>query len=364
MTAELYVGLMSGTSLDGVDAVLAAFDGGRPVCRATHFAPFDQDLRAEALALHIAGNDELRRAARLANRLAQAYAEAIANLLQAAAVAPTSVRAIGCHGQTVRHEPQDGYSLQLNNPALLAELSGIAVVADFRNRDIAAGGQGAPLVPAFHDRVFRSEAMHRVIVNLGGIANLSDLAPGQPTRGFDCGPGNMLLDAWAQRHLGRLYDADGAWSRSGRPLPELLVRLLRHEFLALPPPKSCGREQFNLNWLDTQLDGRERPEDVQATLTAFTADATADAINRHCAGAGEVYVCGGGAHNGALMTALGQRLPKCRIDTTAALGLPPDWVEAMAFAWLAMRCLHNETGNLPDVTGARGPRLLGAIYPA
>jgi anhydro-N-acetylmuramic acid kinase len=361
---ELYVGLMSGTSLDGIDAVLAGFDSGRPVCHATHFAPFDQELRDEALALHFSGADELHRAAHLANRLARAYAQATADLLAAAAAQPASVRAVGCHGQTVRHAPENGYSAQINNPALLAELSGIAVVADFRSRDIAAGGQGAPLVPAFHDQVFRDDRAHRVILNIGGIANLTDLAPGKPTRGFDCGPGNMLIDAWAQSHLGRPYDADGAWARCGQTLPDLLARLSAHKFLKLPPPKSCGREQFNTGWLDSLLTGGERPEDVQATLTAFTAGTAAEAIDAHCAGAQEVFVCGGGAHNGTLMSALDQRLPSCRVDTTAVLGLPPDWVEAMAFAWLAMRCVHDQPGSLAEVTGAHGARILGAIYPA
>jgi anhydro-N-acetylmuramic acid kinase len=364
VAAEYYVGLMSGTSLDGVDAVLASFDGSLPICRATHYLPFDGDTRTEALALNSAGANELHRAACLANRLAQAYATAVSDLLARAKVAPQTVHAIGCHGQTVRHAPEHGYTLQLNNPALLAELTGIAVVADFRSRDIAAGGQGAPLVPAFHDAVFRDAKQHRVILNIGGIANLTDLAPGQETRGFDCGPGNMLLDAWARRHLGRPYDTGGEWSRQGRALPPLLSRLLAHPYLALPPPKSCGREQFNLDWLDRQLAGNETPEDVQATLTEFTAETAAAAIRDHCGGAPELYVCGGGAHNGALMAALHGRLPGSRVDTTDLLGLPPDWVEAMAFAWLAQRCVRNEPGNLPAVTGARGPRVLGAIYPA
>jgi anhydro-N-acetylmuramic acid kinase len=364
VAAEFYVGLMSGTSLDGVDAVLATFDDNPSFCRATHYIPFDDDLRAEVLALHVAGEDELHRAAKLANRLAHAYATAVCTLLADAGVAAPAVRAIGCHGQTIRHAPQDGYTLQLNNPALLAELTAIPVVADFRSRDIAAGGQGAPLVPAFHDAVFRDDSRHRVILNIGGIANITDLAPSRPTLGFDCGPGNMLLDAWAQRHLGRPYDANGDWSRQGKVLPQLLSRLSAHPFLALPAPKSCGREQFNLAWLTAQLAGDKRPQDVQASLTAFTADSAAAAIRGHCAGAQELYVCGGGAHNGALMDALRERLPNLRVEPTDRLGLPADWVEAMAFAWLARRCLRGEPGNLPAVTGARGPRILGAIYPA
>lgn len=365
--AELLVGLMSGTSLDGVDAVLAKFEAGRVECLASHYAPYEASIRAEVLALHGTCENELHRAALLANRLARVYADAVTALLAKVSHgdAPAkAIRAIGCHGQTIRHMPGQGYTLQLNNPALLAEMTGIDVVADFRSRDIAAGGQGAPLVPAFHDAMFRSTAKHRVILNIGGIANLTDLAPGRATTGFDCGPGNMLLDGWIQRHLGLPFDQDGSWAQQGRRLPELHARLLDHPFLALPPPKSCGREQFNLDWLDMQLDGKEKPEDVQATLTAFTAATIADAIGRHCGQPDELYVCGGGAGNVALMTTLRDRLPQWRVDTTDALGLAPNRVEATAFAWLAWRTLHRQPGNLPAVTGASGPRVLGAIYPA
>lgn len=364
--AELLIGLMSGTSLDGVDAVLVEFQAGRIECLAAHHVPFDEPIRAEALALHQAGDDELRRAALLANRLAHMYAKAV-NALQAelkTGHGGAPIDAIGCHGQTIRHAPAQGYTLQLDNPALLAELTGIDVVADFRSRDIAAGGQGAPLVPAFHDAMFRAPAVHRVILNIGGIANVTDLAPGRPTTGFDCGPGNMLLDAWAQRHLDRPFDEDGRWARQGRVLPGLLDRLLGHPFLASPPPRSCGREEFNLGWLGTQLQSDEAPVDVQATLTAFTARAVADAVGRWCGRPQELFVCGGGARNGALRDALRECLPACRIDTTAALGLDPAHVEAAAFAWLAWRTVHRQPGNLPAVTGARGPRILGAIYPA
>lgn len=364
MSAEFYVGLMSGTSLDGVDAVLAAFDGKRIECLASQHIPFDAALRSEALALHDRDNDELHRAALLGNRLAHAYAEAVRALLEKVSHGDTLVRAIGCHGQTVRHAPQHGYTLQLNNPALLAELTGLTVVADFRSRDIAAGGQGAPLVPAFHDALFRTPDAHRVILNLGGIANLTDLAPGQDTTGFDCGPGNMLMDAWVNKHRGEPYDRDGGWSATGTVLPALLARLMQHPFLAQHPPKSCGREEFSLAWLTGQLAGDEAVEDVQATLAAFTVTTVADALRHHCSPAGELYVCGGGARNGLLMRMLGQRFPTWRVATTDFLGLPAEHVEAMAFAWLARRTLHGEPGNLPAVTGARGPRILGAIYPA
>ena len=361
---EHYVGLMSGTSLDGIDAVLVRFAGESPACIATRYRPYPDDLRQATLDLHSSGRDELRRAAVLANRLAREYAAAVAALLADAAVPGGAVRAIGCHGQTVRHAPAEGYTLQLNNPALLAELTGIAVVADFRSRDLAAGGQGAPLVPAFHDAVFRHPTRHRAVLNVGGIANLTAMPPGRPTRGFDCGPGNMLLDAWCQRRLGKTYDDQGDWARGGKILTGLLDRLLAHPFLAAPPPKSCGREQFNLAWLEGCLAGGEAPADVQATLVRLTARSVARALCRWCDGTEELYVCGGGAHNGALMAALAAELPQPRLAMTDELGLPADWVEAAAFAWLGRRTLLGLPGNLPDVTGARGPRVLGAVYPA
>lgn len=364
MTAELYVGLMSGTSLDGVDAVLASFDDDQVECRATHYRPFDETVRAEALALQDVGHDELHRAALLANRLAESYAEAINTLLAETGLASTAIRAIGCHGQTVRHAPESGYTLQLNNPALLAERTGIAVVADFRGRDIAAGGQGAPLVPAFHDALFRTAGTHRVILNIGGIANLTRLSPGHDVCGFDCGPGNLLLDAWIAKHQGKSFDTNGEWAASGKVLGKLLDRLLEHPFFHGPPPKSCGREEFNLYWLSERLEGNENPADVQATLLALTATSIRHALEDFCPGADELYVCGGGAHNHALLADLSHRLPKVSVRTTEELGLPADWVEAVAFAWLAWRTTTGQPGNLPAVTGAAGPRRLGGIYPA
>jgi anhydro-N-acetylmuramic acid kinase len=302
----------------------------------------------------------------LGNRLARVYADAVAGLLRKAGNGshPPAVRAIGCHGQTVRHAPTDGYTLQLNNPALLAELTGLTVVADFRNRDIAAGGQGAPLVPAFHDALFRAPDAHRLILNIGGIANLTDLAPQRNTTGFDCGPGNMLMDAWCQARRGQPYDANGAWAAAGTCLPDLLDRLMQHPFLALPPPKSCGREEFNLVWLTSLLTGKERAEDVQATLAAFTAATIVNATRRYCGTPDEAHVCGGGARNTTLMRLLSERGLAKRVATTSVLGLPAEHVEATAFAWLAWRTLHGQSGNLPAVTGAAGLRILGAIYPA
>ena len=355
---------MSGTSLDGVDAALVKFSGAIPNILATFYLPYPDDLRKQALKLHQEQLGEIHLAQVLANNLAHVYAQAVRAVLEQGAVPASAIRALACHGQTIRHQPGLGYSLQLNNPALLAELSGITVIADFRSRDIAAAGQGAPLVPAFHDALFRDATQHRVILNIGGISNLTDLAPGRPTSGFDCGPGNLLLDAWAQQHLGKPFDEGGRWAKTGQVQTDLLARLLAHEFFALDPPKSCGREQFNLAWLTGCLSGTEAPVDVQATLTALTAAAAQQAILHSYGSPDELYVCGGGAHNFALLRELEHRLPTTAIKTTEALGLPADWVESVAFAWLAQRTLAGLPGNLPEVTGARGPRILGAIYPA
>ena len=357
---------MSGTSLDGIDAVLAEIGpDGQTRLLQTHYLPYPDSLRAQLLALHAPQPDEIHLAACAGNALARLYAEAVRTLLDG--IAPDSVRAIGCHGQTLRHRPADGYTLQIGNSALLAELTGITVVADFRSRDIAAGGQGAPLVPAFHARALRHPEHHRVIANIGGIANVTDLPPGGPVRGWDTGPGNMLLDAWIKRHRDAHYDRDGAWAASGSIHPGLLAALTRHPYLQQLPPKSAGREQFNLDSLDatlSRLNEAVTPADVQATLLEFTALSLADAVKRECAGVQELYVCGGGAHNGALMQRITAHLPAVEVATTAALGMDPDWVEALAFAWLARQAVHHEPGNLPAVTGARGERILGAIYPA
>jgi anhydro-N-acetylmuramic acid kinase len=358
----LVVGLMSGTSLDGVDAALVDFSQSTPRTLGTHWAAFPDEIRREALALQAPSENELHRAARLANALAQCYAESVGKLLAATGHLPEQVSAIGCHGQTVRHQPGQGYTIQLNNPALLAELSGIAVVADFRSRDIAAGGQGAPLVPAFHAAAFSHPVVHRVVLNLGGIANLTDLNPGKPLRGFDCGPGNLLLDAWTEKQLGQRYDRDGKWAASGKPVRRLLESLLAEEYFAASPPKSCGRDEFNLPWLERRLGSGEDAKDVQATLLELSAVSIADAISRWCGTPRTLLVCGGGVHNHALMERLRELLGSCRVVGTDSVGQPADWVEAVAFAWLAWRTLQGLSGNLPEVTGARGPRVLGAIY--
>ncbi len=368
------IGLMSGTSLDGVDGVLVDFAEGTQVLWHASRG-FDAALRAELLALNTPdGRDELHRAALAANALARSYAEVVRELLQATGLAPAQIAAIGAHGQTVRHRPQmfdgTGYTLQLNSPALLAELSGVAVVADLRSRDVAAGGQGAPLVPAFHQGVFGRPGETVLVLNIGGIANLSVLAGDGTVLGFDCGPGNALMDGWCQAHTGQPYDDGGQWAATGQVLPALLDRLLAEPFLQQPPPKSTGRDLFHADWLAGHLSASAtsaadaRPADVQATLTEFTARACAGAVQRFGHGGGELLVCGGGAFNTQLMQRIAALLPGVTVDTTAARGLPPQQVEAAAFAWLARQALLGLPGNLPAVTGARGPRILGAIHPA
>lgn len=361
----LFIGLMSGTSLDGVDAALVEFsspdsDVRKPRLLGSHFLAFPGELRARLLALHTSGADELHRAAELSLDLSRLYAKAVNTLITENGVAAPAVRAIGCHGQTVRHRPELGYTLQLAAPALLAELTGITVVADFRSRDIAAGGQGAPLVPAFHAALFRHEHRHRAIVNIGGIANLTRLQPGAPVTGFDTGPGNMLMDAWADLHLQQPFDRHGAWAASGTVLPGLLSPMLGDAYFAKAAPKSTGRDHFNLAWVKSFDVARERGEDVQATLLELTARSIADSTDA----AEELWLCGGGAHNSALVSRIAALLPHTPVASTEQLGLHPDWVEAAAFAWLARQTLHAQPGNLPGVTGARGPRILGAIYPA
>jgi anhydro-N-acetylmuramic acid kinase len=363
---ETYIGLMSGTSLDGIDAVVARFDvdGGKPALLHSHYQPYPPPLRDALMTLNPPGDDELHRAALCAQALAHAYAGAIGTLLAQSGLAARDIAAIGCHGQTVRHRPDAGYTVQLVNGALLAELTGITTVCDFRGRDIAAGGQGAPLVPAFHRHAFGAPDEHRAIVNIGGIANLTNLPPGSIAGGFDCGPGNALMDEWIAAHLGRAYDEGGAWGASGTVIPKLLDALMTHAFFARRPPKSTGRDVFNLAWVQKALSGDEKPADVQATLLALTVEGIARGVEQFCGGTQALYACGGGARNAALMSRLASRLPQCRVAGVDALGIGADWVEALAFAWLARQTLLREPGNVPGVTGARGPRVLGAIYPA
>jgi anhydro-N-acetylmuramic acid kinase len=372
--AELFIGLMSGTSLDGVDGVMVDFGGPSGLTVLAHrHRPFDLGLAEELLALNTSGPDELHRGALAGNAVARVYADVVGDLLQSAGVRARDVRALGAHGQTVRHRPQaydgTGYTLQLGNSALLAELTGIDVVADLRSRDVAAGGQGAPLVPAFHRAFFAREEQTIGVLNVGGIANLTVLRRDGTTLGFDCGPGNALMDHWSRRHLGQPYDAEGAWAAGGHVVPALLAAFRNEAYFRLPAPKSTGRDLFHAAWLEAHLGtadphGRLVPQDVQATLAELTASTSADAVRASVEGMAEVLVCGGGAHNRHLMARLAAGLPGISVTTTASRGLPVDQVEACAFAWLARRFVRHEAGNLVSVTGARGPRLLGALYPA
>ena len=361
-----YIGIMSGTSLDGIDAVLADFNSQPPSLLNTFYQPYDKDLRRQILDLHQSGNNELHLAAMLSNKLAHCYAKAVISLLNKHKIESQSVTAIGCHGQTVRHCPQSdtGYSIQLGNASLLAELTGITVVADFRSRDIAAGGQGAPLVPAFHQLLFQEPETNRVIVNIGGISNITSLASNTKVIGFDCGPGNLLMDSWCQRHLGTTYDESGKWAESGKTIPALLEKLMSLKFFSAPPPKSTGREMFNLSWLENYLSGNEKPEDVQATLLQLTSTAITDAILIWFPDTTEIYLCGGGARNIALTSKIQISLPGKNVAPTDALGINADWLEAFAFAWLAKQTIHGVPSSLPSVTSAKGKRILGAIYQA
>ncbi|GGD58472.1 anhydro-N-acetylmuramic acid kinase [Caballeronia grimmiae] len=367
----VYFGLMSGTSMDGVDGVAVQFTTGKPpVVLGEAHVSFAQGLRDALFSLQAPGDNEIEREALAGNALATRYAVCCHELQSVSGFSASKVRAIGVHGQTVRHRPEKGYTRQINNPALLAEMTNIDVIADFRSRDVAAGGQGAPLVPAFHATVFGAKNETRVVCNLGGISNITILAANGAVRGFDCGPANALLDEWAHRHLQKPYDDGGKFAASGEVNRPLLNALLDEPFFEEAPPKSTGRDLFNPAWLDAKLAAFPNlsPADVQATLTALTGTTVAREIERHAADARAVYVCGGGARNPVLLKMLQQALEQTGasgvpVMTTDALGVPPHQVEAFAFAWLAMRCVAREPGNLAAVTGAAGERVLGAIYP-
>jgi anhydro-N-acetylmuramic acid kinase len=375
MDGELFIGLFSGTSADGVDAALVRFEGEHD-CRLLlgRTYPWDPALRARLIELgQGAAAQSIEELGTLDVRIAEAFATAALQLIEEAGVGAPQVCAIGSHGQTVRHRPQgadfDGrhpFTWQLGDGNLIAERTGIATVADFRRRDMAAGGQGAPLLPALHAAMLRSEYEDRAVLNLGGIANFTLLpaGAGNRVRGFDTGPANALMDAWCERMLGQPYDADGAFAARGRVDAPLLARLRSDPWFALPPPKSTGREQFHLPWLQERLDGTERPEDVQATLMELTANTVADALLALQPATRRVMICGGGVHNARLLQRIGAHLPGMAIESTAAHGMDPDFVEAVGFAWLARQTLAGLPGNLPGVTGARGPRVLGVVYPA
>ena len=370
--SELYIGLMSGTSLDGVDGVLADFSGATLRVLAHASAPLASALKEELLALNQPSHNELHRAALAANALMRVYADVVRQLLTESVVHREDIRAIGAHGQTVRHQPQcheqTGYTLQLCNPALLAELTGMDVVADFRSRDVAAGGQGAPLVPVFHQSVFGALAESTAVLNLGGMANLTVIDPAAigNLMGFDCGPGNVLLDAWCQQHLGQPFDVAGDWAAQGHINSALLATLLGEPFFALPAPKSTGRDLFNPNWLDAALalHPAVAPVDVQATLSELTASACASCVKSYALNSKELIVCGGGAFNDHLMKSLQALLPKHLVQSSSVHGLPPLQVEAAAFAWLARKTVKREPLRLEKITGAKGARIAGAIYPA
>ncbi|WP_353170423.1 anhydro-N-acetylmuramic acid kinase [Acinetobacter rudis] len=371
--SAIYIGVMTGTSMDGVDIVAASF---HPLTiHATLTLSFEPSLRDELMALTLPSDNEIDRMGKADVALAQMIGHGINQLIVENQLNRAEIKAIGSHGQTIRHRPEHGFSLQIGDPNIITEITKIPVVSDFRRRDLAAGGQGAPLVPAFHQDVFQHPSKHRVILNLGGIANVSILPAGKADEvyGFDTGPANILMDAWCHRYTGQPYDEDGRWGAYGQPIRTLLDRLQSHEYFSKEPPKSTGREDFNLEWLDEQiLDWRndveydeleDRPENVQATLLKLTTRAIKKAIYRSPLDTGEVYVCGGGAYNTQLMEQLRWRLRKHEwtVQSTQVLGISPTWVEATAFAWLAMRFCEQQSGNLPAVTGATGFRVLGTI---
>lgn len=364
---------MSGTSVDAIDAALVHCGADSIDILATHEHSIPESIREEVAAISAPGANEIDRMGVLDRQLGQLFADAVIELLAASNTQHSEVCAIGSHGQTIRHRPPSAgsssaqsFTLQIGDPATLTEQTGILTVADFRRRDVAAGGEGAPLAPAFHAAVMAKSGVNRAIVNIGGIANISVLHGLELAEGFDTGPGNTLLDHWTQRHHGKPYDDDGQWAAGGQVNPDLLAKLLDHPYFERTGARSTGKEMFNLQWLDAQLKGCDElnAADVQATLAQLTATSIAGTVANSALTIDEVYVCGGGAHNKDLMNRLTTEIPGAKTTSTQAIGMHPDWVEAAAFAWLASRCLENLSGNAPLVTGASGPRVLGAIYPA
>lgn len=373
----LYIGLMSGTSADGIDAALVHYqDTGPAASRCTllrgQTTPWKTAVRERLVALGQGGEARsIEEIGTLDVQIAEAFAEAAVTLLDHTRTPAGAVRAIGSHGQTVRHRPagalHDGlhpFTMQLGDGNVIAERCGITTVADFRRRDVAAGGHGAPLVPAFHAAMLHSADEDRAVLNLGGIGNFTLLPAVGDVRGFDTGPANALMDAWCERHTGATFDADGGFAAEGAVDSRLLARLLDEPWFALAPPKSTGREQFHLEWATSRLTGGERPQDVQATLLELTATTVVDALRAHQSATRRLLVCGGGVRNTRLLARIAALLPGVVVESTAAHGLDPDFLEAMAFAWLARQTLAGLPGNVPSVTGARGPRVLGVIYPA
>jgi anhydro-N-acetylmuramic acid kinase len=373
MKQEIYIGVMSGTSLDGVDLVAVSFE---PLhLHASLTVPFPDHLRQALIALTLPADNEIERMGVADVALARLIGESANQLIADHHLNKEDIRALGSHGQTIRHRPEAGFSLQIGDPNLIAEIVGLPVVADFRRRDMAAGGQGAPLVPAFHQALFQHETVHRIILNLGGIANISVLSAGQPDRvfGFDTGPANILMDAWCFQHTGQTFDESGAWAATGQVNDILLNQLLAHDYFARPFPKSTGREDFNLAWLQQQLHTVQQEnradqrlaqisaQDVQATLLQLTAQTVIDAISQTGLKTGELWLCGGGAYNQTLWNTLANGLVDWTLKSTLEIGLAPTWVEATAFAWLTRQRVHHFSGNLPAVTGAKGSRVLGTL---
>lgn len=361
--ANLFIGLMSGTSLDGIDAALVDFSDPQPKVIATHYAPYSQEVREKILALCQTGENEIQRMGELDVALGKAFAQAANQLLSSQSFKASDIQAIGSHGQTIRHYPQS-FTLQIGDPNIIAAETGITTVADFRRKDIAYGGHGAPLVPAFHQQIFSDTTKNRVIVNIGGIANITLLSAKNAENiiGFDTGPGNVLMDAWITLQKNESHDKNGAWAATGKIQQDLLQQLLSDQYFQLPAPKSTGREHFNLAWLKQQLSSSLNGEDVQATLAELTARTIFNDIQKLIP-SGEILVCGGGTHNAFLMSRLTEiAKPHFSVASTKQYGVDPDWVEALAFAWLARQTLKQRPGNLPSVTGAKKLAVLGGIY--
>jgi anhydro-N-acetylmuramic acid kinase len=369
---ELYIGLMSGTSLDAIDAVLVELGGDTHTAMrllARHTEPLPDDLRQKLVALNRPASGEIARMAAADVELGRLFGKAALTLCDKHQTSPDQVRAIGSHGQTIRHAPDDAfpYTLQIADPNTIAEITGITTVADLRRRDLSAGGQGAPLMPAFHNAMLRKGGETRVVLNIGGMANITILPADLNTAvvGFDTGPGNVLMDVWAQRHLGEDYDAGGKWASTGKLDRALLDRMLKDKYFSMPPPKSTGRDRFDARWLDKHLahDGKRHiRKNVQATLCELTARTISQAILDYAANSRHIIVCGGGVHNTALMFRLQAVLEGKQVRSSEDYDIDPDWMEAIGFAWLAKQTLDNKPGNLPSVTGAKHPVVLGGIY--
>ncbi|MAW33918.1 MAG: anhydro-N-acetylmuramic acid kinase [Proteobacteria bacterium] len=355
--------MMSGTSADGVDCCLADFDHNHPRKLTECYVPYNPKVKNKILSIKQDSKLSIDEFAILELEITRAYAASVQTLLENIDASSKNIKAIGCHGQTIAHNPEQKYTRQLVNGSLLAELTNITTVIDFRGRDIAAGGQGAPLAPVFHNAFFRSEDKHRVILNIGGMANITNLAPGDPVSGFDTGPGNCLLDRWIKTCKGDAFDKNGDWAKSGQVVSSLLKKLKEHYFFNLPPPKSCGSEQFNLDWINQLKPVNTQSQDLQATLLQLTVDSIVDAQNKYCRGAKEMYVCGGGARNKYLVDKISASTSTISVKLTDSLGVEAEWVEAFGFAWLAKKTISNEPIDATNVTGSKGRRIAGAIYP-